>query len=648
MPLRNWLSTNRDAFKYSLSISSRQLVQVTPDNVDALFSDLSCEADVHSDTITELVKLYRDLPKDLFVSRILSDNSSDELRLKELRHSVFTELKTHQEFPFSASTELKRRKNTRLGESVAMKLCFDIFVLISVIEGAPFDDIKDIISVGKSIVSNDSVCSEQTKHNPCAANSDIVNPEITLLQNLIIDIQADILAMKHDSNELREEINAIKKDVKVIRGDLSQHAENVSSSMDAVRCSIDKVIATSQNGVTCVKNDIKQIRSDVSSLSDTITIQYEQLKETIAVVQKVEKRISRTDKKISSLEQRRETSYDQKLAHSVDTQDSRNHDVIHIRSDSDSEQHSNANPIDTATVSHLHRSPNTGRFTRVHSNETQMRETASNRQTTVFSKDIDLTHMFTNTKKDANTTHCATNNENSNRSTIQQGTAVVQDETVYQNNEEKSFIAEQYVLSAPNTQYHCPVSNRYSTLGDVSYEDNTTSYSAAVKGNINSRKSEQNSSTIPVVISRSREDKGKSRKDFRDQSHVREFDQDEQHDYDDCDDDFEMYVRRRTARFYLGGFRPTITEKVLRTIAKRRGVNLSWISIRRYDRQNRAVIRINVDSDKGHLLLREHFWPKGITCRRWYTKNQYNKFVNKHDYNNSDHYNGAEYADDDY
>ena len=401
----------------SINISSRQLVQVTPDNVNALFRDLSCEADVHSDTLDKLIKLYRDLPKDLFVSRILSDNSSDEMRLKELRYSVFSELKTHQEFPFSASTELKRRKNTRLGESVAMKLCFDIYVIISVIEGAPFDDIKDIIRVGKSTVSNDSVCSEQTKHNPCAANLDNINPEITLLQNLIIDIQADILAMKHDSNELREEISAIKKDVKVIRGDLSQQAENVSSSIDAVRCSIDKVIDSSQNGVTCVKNDIKQIRSDVSSLSDTISTQYEQLKETIAVVQKVEKRISRTDKKISNLEQRRVASYDQKLAHSVDTQDSRNHDVIHVPSDSDSEQQSNATPnntetVDTATVSRLHRSPRTGRFTRVHSYETQIRETASNRPTTVFSKDTDLSHMFTNPKKDANTTHCATNNEN--------------------------------------------------------------------------------------------------------------------------------------------------------------------------------------------------------------------------------------------
>ena len=95
------------------------------------------------------------------------------------------------------------------------------------------------------------------------------------------------------------------------------------------------------------ENNIKQIRRDISSLSDTISIQYDQLKETVAVVQKVEKRISRTDKKISNLEQRRVTSYDQKLAHSIDTQDSRNHDVIHVPSDSDSEQQSNATPNNT-------------------------------------------------------------------------------------------------------------------------------------------------------------------------------------------------------------------------------------------------------------------------------------------------------------
>ena len=96
----------------SVSISPRQLVQVTPDNVNALFRELSCEADVHSDTLDKLVKLHRDLPKGLFVSRILSDNSSDEMRHKEIRYSVFSELKTLQKFPFPASTELKAAKYT--------------------------------------------------------------------------------------------------------------------------------------------------------------------------------------------------------------------------------------------------------------------------------------------------------------------------------------------------------------------------------------------------------------------------------------------------------------------------------------------------------------------------------------------------------
>ena len=65
----------------------------------------------------------------MFVTRLLDDNNSDEVRLKDVRYNLFSQLKSLEEFPFPLGTELNRRKHTRVGESVAKKLCYDIYVL---------------------------------------------------------------------------------------------------------------------------------------------------------------------------------------------------------------------------------------------------------------------------------------------------------------------------------------------------------------------------------------------------------------------------------------------------------------------------------------------------------------------------------------
>ena len=101
---------------------------------------------------------------------------------------------------------------------------------------------------------------------------------------------------------------------------------------------------------------------------------------------------------------------------------------------------------------------------------------------------------------------------------------------------------------------------------------------------------------------------------------------------DEGDGDFETFICRRTQRLYLGGFQASVTERAIMDYAERRGVYVSWINIRRFDNQNRAVIRLNVDAEHGPLLLEEGFWPRGVSCRRWYTKNQYNNKVWKRRY----------------
>ena len=74
----------------------RSLINVNSDNVESVFDEISNESVVDSgssETVNNFVKLYRYLPKDLFIGRIMSDNSSDETKLKDLRSHVFIEIK---------------------------------------------------------------------------------------------------------------------------------------------------------------------------------------------------------------------------------------------------------------------------------------------------------------------------------------------------------------------------------------------------------------------------------------------------------------------------------------------------------------------------------------------------------------------------
>ena len=130
-----------------INVSARNMVNVTSENVADLFDDITYQSSVKLSSVYHLddfIQLYKDLPKDLFQSGILSDNNSDERQLKHLRRKLFSELKAFEFIPFAPGTNLKRRKNNNRGEGAVMKLCGDIYVLTSILDGAPFDNLKQL------------------------------------------------------------------------------------------------------------------------------------------------------------------------------------------------------------------------------------------------------------------------------------------------------------------------------------------------------------------------------------------------------------------------------------------------------------------------------------------------------------------------
>ena len=93
------------------------------------------------------------------------------------------------------------------------------------------------------------------------------------------------------------------------------------------------------------------------------------------------------------------------------------------------------------------------------------------------------------------------------------------------------------------------------------------------------------------------------------------------------DDDFIQYVRRRPARYYIGGFKSTIREQKRTNYLLRRGINVSRINIRKYENPDGAVIQLNVDPEYGPFLQQRGFWPPGVYCRQWYIRNEYRQKI---------------------
>ena len=98
----------------------------------------------------KLQDLFKDLPKDMFVNRVLLNEASCEATLEHHRSVLFEEMKEIEDFPFGLQCELKRRVHTRNGDTVSVKLAYDIYSLMTVFEGGEYSEIKDMLRSNKS------------------------------------------------------------------------------------------------------------------------------------------------------------------------------------------------------------------------------------------------------------------------------------------------------------------------------------------------------------------------------------------------------------------------------------------------------------------------------------------------------------------
>lgn len=93
-----------------------------------------------------LSKLFHDLPTELFVTRILKEYSSCETTLGHICLVLFDTLREMDDFPYGTDAELKRRVTTRRSPPICVKLANDIPVILSVLEGADYTLVKELLS----------------------------------------------------------------------------------------------------------------------------------------------------------------------------------------------------------------------------------------------------------------------------------------------------------------------------------------------------------------------------------------------------------------------------------------------------------------------------------------------------------------------
>lgn len=91
----------------------------------------------------------------------------------------------------------------------------------------------------------------------------------------------------------------------------------------------------------------------------------------------------------------------------------------------------------------------------------------------------------------------------------------------------------------------------------------------------------------------------------------------------DSDDEFSDHIRKRTKRFYVGGFLLTITEEKIAKYVSKRGPKVTKVVAFQNRRNRNATIRLNVEDDANAHLLTGHvqFWPRGVNCRPWLSRN---------------------------
>lgn len=625
----------------------------TGSNKEDLHTDTGTDADddlVAQTVYCKLVILYRGLPKEMFVSRVLLNEASCEVTLENYRSNLFEEIKETDDFPYGLQCELKRRVHTRSGDTVAVKLAYDIHTLMSVIEGGDYGDMRDMIRAGRSQRTQSSSGAGNTTLMPCEYSAEIKS----LMQNMT-SLKAEVLNLKQKYVAIETarstEIQTMKSTILILKSDISLLSSTVSRAVTEIRLAAERIESEKSLGVVNLKSEIRTMKQNMKAMQDTVdTIEGTYSPGRLSTSSRYthgnrkskhtqSKNGSSVNDHVQVLEGQKSRAFEQAstgtnlLSGTYSTEtfaDYSNHNTNDDQNEVIVVPISEPNvPFDAGTLENSS-NQNTS-WSNAEDNYTENSESEIPNQialpgrvegagadTSGFSSDM-LSNLNRHVVTDMVTPPSRTDVAHEAEQPLQAQTALYSEIAAANANMPLS-----QACSEPNTMsvtspvytrrpsfvaFHLPGALRASPTTVQTQSD----YTAVLP---NSTTYGETSQRIPVHVGKWPTPSVTA--DFRETAAL------ETENIED--EEFSKFVKKKPRRYYLGGFKPGISRKLIEQYVRKRGPTVTWVRIWRSKRNaNSLVIRLNVeDNQYAEFLEHSTFWPRGVICRPWINRNELN------------------------
>ena len=547
---------------------------------------------VENSVYNSLVALYRGLPKEMFINRILLNEASCEVKLGEMRSSLFEHIKETEDFPYGLQCMLKRRVCTRNSDSVAVKLAHDIHTLMAVLEGAEYSDMRELLSSG----------SGRSQRTQSTANDTIVTSdysvEIKVLTDSVNTLKADMLHMKQTQTAVEvtrsKEINTIKSSILGLKSELTDLKAYVQTGLNKILLCSERIESEKCTGVTQLKNELKLVKDKIRDMHDSIELLQIPVSSGRVVGSRRHKARGRPKGGPKGDNLGPSTRQKSDVTSGAAGEPGYVPEVV-----VDSSSENNENEIELHTSYHS--------LSRGEDQQGQVNDETcpgwsrgSTKSNTADTPDTNLNNVGDNLSlADGDADNSARPNMNGYSDT---------------GNRPSNFVG--FRLDEDRTYRDVAMTN---SVGSEQSLNN--GISTETQGNRACREDNASvGSRVRPIVARVTLPSDRARNVQNDSSL-------EDHVYgnrsDDDDDDFVRFVKKRAKRYYLGGFMPTVTRQDIAKYVRKRGPTVTWISIWRSKRnRNNVIIRLNVeDNDRAELLESSSFWPLGVTCRPWRDRN---------------------------
>ncbi|MES9879997.1 MAG: hypothetical protein ABW185_03860 [Sedimenticola sp.] len=497
-------------------------------------------------------------------------------------------------FTYDVNSEMKRRVNTRQGESAAVKLARDIHILLSIVEGADMSCLRDMISISKRPTRSSSVTRPiaRTTQMPdrCACQA-----ELKQMKDNICCLQADILLVKQrqaaTENIRCTEIKQLRVSLDDLNTKISDVEKTIGDSLNTVKMSVSEV----KSSLTAVKSscvsELSNITSSVETMSETVS----ELKLTILTLQD---------------------------AHMV-IQNSVMNSIGQIES----------RDIEPGGIGHTTQKPSNIQVNTPTLLPEGPMPSESNHVTLLDMQSHPLQQSMANTNVDSFTARIVS---------PPPSPAIVDiiphplGDTAHTNHEN--------VVVVPQIPTSTIDGENDSYFGNTKIPTIITDRDrrhTKDRNNTRRKTGQQKQINFGIIHREMADAKERRQRTFNmyQQNRIGYNADAAAVDADDDDADFSQYVRHRTKRFYVGGFRPSITESKLTRYITKRGPKVTKVSISQNRRYGNVIIQVNIEDDENAHLISEdpYFWPNGVTCRPWVP---YAAYKSQYRGNNSDENSG--------